>query len=156
MMRIWTSGLAPTLEHQDRPVIVVGLGARRDTGADEILALIETALARQGLAARSIAFCVTHPDKLDHPGLFAAAVRLGVELRAADPVEFSRPVPNPSTRVTRLFGVPAIAEAAAQSFGPLLLEKIASAGATCALSRLAYSPSAATTASTLATSSAGP
>ena len=155
-MRIWTSGLAPTLEHQDRPVIVVGLGARRDTGADEILALIETALARQGLAARSIAFCVTHPDKLDHPGLVAAAVRLGVELRAADPVEFSRPVPNPSTRVARLFGVPAIAEAAAQSFGPLLLEKIASAGATCALARLVYSPSASTAASTLATSSAGP
>ncbi len=155
-MTIWTSGLAPTLDHFNRPDIIVGLGARRDAGADEILALINACLARYGLQPRSVAFCVTHPDKLDHPGILGAASMLGVDLRAADTAAFARHVPNPSAKVARLFGVPAVAEAAAQSYGPLLAEKTASAGATCALARLAYNPSASTAASTLATSSAGP
>lgn len=155
-MRIWTSGLAPTRQHQDRPEIVVGLGARRNTDAAEILTLVTACLAAQGFAREAIAFCITHPDKLTHPGLVGAAAALGVELRAAEPSAFLRPVANPSARVARLFGVPAIAEAAAQSYGPLLAEKTASAGATCALARLAYNPNASTAASTLATSSAGP
>lgn len=151
-----TIGPAPALDHQIFPDIVIGLGARRDTGAEEILALMSSCLAAQGLSTSDIAFCVTHPDKLGHPGLLAACARLGVALRPAEVTAFSEPVPNPSAKVTRLFGVPAIAEAAAQAFGPLIAEKSASSGATCALARLAYSSSAAIAASTPVTSSAGP
>lgn len=157
-MTISISGLRPVTELPVFPDIVVGLGARRAVGADEILALVHAALAAQDRAPDAVAFCVTHPGKLDHPGLRAAAHALGVPLLGAGEAAFARLVPNPSPAVERLTGRASVAEAAALAFGPLLSEKSRSAGATCALACLPapYWPSAASAASTLSTSRAGP
>lgn len=156
-MTIEISGLRPVTELPVFADIVVGLGARCVVAADEILAMILAELSAQDAGPERVAFCVTHPDKLDHPALCAVARTLGVPLLSADAAAFSRLVPNPSRTVERLTGRASVAEAAALAFGPLLSEKARSAGATCALARLPepYWPSAASAAATLSTSSAG-
>ncbi len=140
----------------DRPEIIVGLGARSGAGADEILTLVDQCLALAGLPRSAIAACVTIAARRNHAGMLGAAAALGVPLLALDDPQLQDDVPNPSAKVVALTGLVSIAEASAQHFGPLLVQKRRSAMATCALARrLDYDVNAASRASTLVTSRAG-
>lgn len=143
------------------PDIVVGLGARRSATCPEILLLLDEALAEAGLDREDLAALATIEGKEALPALRAAAERLALPLLGVRQRDLPQDVPNPSLRVAQFLAVPSVAEASALAFGPLLLEKRRSANATCALSRwlspyAAPMSSAASAASRLSTSSAGP
>ena len=61
-------------------MMVAGVGCRRGTSAAEIKAVIEAALARAGLASRSLDVIATPSHKSDEAGIAAAASALGVRL----------------------------------------------------------------------------
>lgn len=132
--------------------VVAAIGLRANATAFEILALVDTTLAEAGLDRADLAAFATIADKSAHPALVEAAGRLGLPLCVAQP---EAGAPNPSALVMHHLGYASVAEAVALHFGPLLVEKRRSATVTCALSRR-LQPSAATAASTLATSRAGP
>ncbi|WP_083784664.1 MULTISPECIES: cobalamin biosynthesis protein [unclassified Methylobacterium] len=122
-----------------RPVIA-GIGFRHATGSTEIAALVRDALARAGVAAGRLGALATADDRAADAALIEAAGALGVPvigiaveaLRAA-----GRRAVTHSARVASLRGVGSLAEAAAlAAVGPqgrLVLARIASPGATCAL-----------------------
>lgn len=100
--------------HLHPRVLALGLGCRRGTPAEEILAAIDDCFAAHGLARASIRGLASIEAKADEPGLLAAARKLDVpctfypadQLGAVD-------VPTPSERVRRHMGVPGVCEAAA-------------------------------------------
>ena len=153
-----TAGRSPAPTASQEAGVVVGLGLRRQTGVEELQALVEACLAAAGVAPARVSRIATLDARRDHPAIEALACRYGAEISALPPHGLARRVPNPSARVAALAGMPSVAEAAALAFGPLLLEKRRSPGATCALAldRSAYAESASSAASTLSTSSAGP
>ena len=96
------------------PSLVVGVGASRGAPADEILGLIEGALADAGLSPRSVSALATVDAKAGEPGLVEAARRLGVELHTFPAPELAEvEVPNPSGAPLAAVGTPSVAEAAA-------------------------------------------
>ncbi|SFG37657.1 cobalamin biosynthesis protein [Methylobacterium gossipiicola] len=117
--------------------VVAGIGFRRATAADEILALVARALVPQPLPLGCL---VTAADRADEPAIRAAAAALRVPLigvPAEDLIAVDDRVVTRSARITATRGVGSVAEAAAlAAAGPgatLLGPRIASAGATCAL-----------------------
>ncbi|MEV5912253.1 precorrin-3B C(17)-methyltransferase [Streptomyces chartreusis] len=126
------------------PSLVVGVGASRGAPADEVLALVESALRDAGLSPASLAELATVDAKADEPGIIEAAERLGVPLvtRSADELAVVE-VPNPSDAPLAAVGTPSVAEAAAlMGGGELLVPKRKSeradgrpAMATCAVVR---------------------
>ena len=155
-----SAGAAPVQKGSIFPDIVVGLGARENATRDEVLALLDGALASIGANRDQVAALATIHRKRHHPAMIAASAILGVSLLALPESALSTDAPNPSALVGQHIGLPSVAEAVALVFGPLLLDKQRSANATCALSRCppAYavtSSSALSAASTLSTSSAG-
>lgn len=137
--------------------IVAGLGVRQAATRDEILTLLDVALAEVGSDRSQLAALTTLEGKQAHPALRAAAHWLDIPLLALPETMMRRPVPNPSQPVQGHLGLPSVAEAACLAFGPLVLEKRRSANATCALSRYgAPISSAASAASILSTSNVGP
>ena len=124
--------------------IVAGIGLRRETGAAEIAALIHRALAAAGLAPGALGAIATAADKAGVPALAEAAARFGLApcgieagaLAAADARVVTR-----SPRIEAARGVGSLAEAAALAAcgpeGRLVLPRIASTGATCALAAVA-------------------
>ncbi|MDT0306782.1 precorrin-3B C(17)-methyltransferase [Streptomyces sp. DSM 44917] len=143
----WTIRVTDRLEPPDAatavlrpPSLLVGVGASRGVGAEEVLELIAGALAQAGLAAGSVAALATAEAKAQEPGLLAAATRLGVPLRCFPSPELAAvPVPNPSAAPLAAVGTPSVAEAGALlAAGPgaqLLVPKRKSAMATCAVAR---------------------
>ncbi|MDJ0461810.1 precorrin-3B C(17)-methyltransferase [Streptomyces sp. H27-C3] len=125
------------------PSLVVGVGASRGASVDEVLGLIEAALADAGLSARSVAALATVDAKADEAGIVEAAARLGVPLRTYAAEELAAvEVPNPSGAPLAAVGTPSVAEAAALvGGGELLVPKRKSAPegrpamATCAVVR---------------------
>ncbi len=119
------------------PAVVVGAGCSRGCGADELLALIDAALAAAGATAADVRALATVDAKADEPGLWEAARRRGWPLRT-HPASALRavPVPTPSPVVAAHVGTPSVAEAAAlltAGAGELLVTKRRSANATCAV-----------------------
>ncbi|KQP32291.1 cobalamin biosynthesis protein [Methylobacterium sp. Leaf100] len=117
--------------------LVAGLGFRRATSADEILALLHRALANQSAPLGCLA---TPADRADAPAIRAVAGALGVPLVAvaADAmIAVDARVLTRSARIAATRGVGSVAEAAALAVAgaaaTLILPRIASAGATCAL-----------------------
>ncbi|MFC7665864.1 cobalamin biosynthesis protein [Methylorubrum suomiense] len=122
--------------------VVAGIGFRAATTPDEIATLLRRALAEAGLAPDDLAAIATAADRAGEPNLRAAAavfhlIPVGLDaaaLAAADPAGVTR-----SDRIVASRGIGSVAEAAALAgAGPrarLLLARIASAGATCALAR---------------------
>jgi cobalt-precorrin 5A hydrolase len=117
--------------------VVAGIGFRHATAADEILDLVGHALARQPFLLGSVA---TAADRADEPAIRAVAATLGVPLigvSAEALIAMDARVVTRSARITATRGVGSVAEAAALAgAGPgatLILPRIASAGATCAL-----------------------
>lgn len=123
------------------PSLVVGIGASRGAPADEILALVDAALADAGLAAASVRGVATVDAKRDEPGLRAAAEARGWAVTTYPPGTLAGvDVPNPSEVVRAAVGTPSVAEAAALHAGDadrveLLVPKRASAHATVAVAR---------------------
>jgi cobalt-precorrin 5A hydrolase/precorrin-3B C17-methyltransferase len=121
------------------PSLVVGVGASRGVGADEVLAIVETALAEGGLSPKSVAALATVDAKADEAGIVAAAERLGVPLETyGAEVLAGIAVPNPSAAPLAAVGTPSVAEAAALAAAPggeLVVQKRKSAMATAAVAR---------------------
>ena len=124
------------------PVLALGVGCERGAGAEELSALVDATLAAAGLAPDAVA-CVASLDlKMDEAAVHAAAGRLGVPARFFTAAELEAEAPrlaNPSEVVFRAVGVHGVAEGAAlAAAGPdatLVVEKTASARATCAVAR---------------------
>jgi cobalt-precorrin 5A hydrolase/precorrin-3B C17-methyltransferase len=120
------------------PSLVLGVGASRGVGAEEVLALVDETLASAGLAAGSVRELATVDAKADEAGILAAAELRGWPVRV-HPAELlaAIPVPNPSETVRQAVGTPSVAEAAALVGGPaeLLVPKRTSARATLAVAR---------------------
>ncbi|TXL92965.1 precorrin-3B C(17)-methyltransferase [Streptomyces sp. IB2014 016-6] len=129
------------------PSLVVGVGASRGVGVDEVYGLVRDVLRDAGLSVLSVVELATVDAKADEPGVVGAAGRLGVPLRTypAD-VLAAITVPNPSAAPLAAVGTPSVAEAAALAAGrggELLVPKRKSgpegraAMATCAVVRRA-------------------
>ncbi|WP_406325595.1 precorrin-3B C(17)-methyltransferase [Streptomyces niveus] len=130
------------------PSLVVGVGASRGVGVDEVYGLVVDVLRDAGLSALSVGELATVDAKADEPGIVGAAAELGVPVRTypAD-VLASVDVPNPSDAPLAAVGTPSVAEAAALAAagrgGELLVPKRKSspqgrpAMATCAVVRRA-------------------
>lgn len=104
------------------PSLVVGVGASKGAPVDEVLALIEGALADAGLSVASVAALATVDAKAEEPGIVGAAERLGVPLVTYRADELAGvEVPNPSDAPLVAVGTPSVAEAAALVGGGELL-----------------------------------
>ncbi len=119
-------------------VIVVGVGFRLGTTAEEIAALVRQAMALHG--AERIDLLATEAGKAGEPGLQEAAQRLSVALAACAAADLQRVTDRLLTRSARVqeaTGLPSIAEAAALVAagrnGRLLGPRLASARVTCAI-----------------------
>ncbi|WP_354642772.1 cobalamin biosynthesis protein [Kitasatospora camelliae] len=94
--------------------LVAGIGTRRGTSAEEILRLLDRALAEAGLTRDRIALLATVDAKAGEPGLRDAARVLGVPLVGHSPAALAAvAVPHPSDAVRAAVGTPSVAEAAA-------------------------------------------
>ncbi|MEE4541433.1 precorrin-3B C(17)-methyltransferase [Streptomyces sp. V4-01] len=122
------------------PSLVVGVGASRGVGEQEVVELVHAALDGAGLARLSVAALATVDAKKDEPGIVGAAARLGVPLLTYPAQALAAvPVPNPSAAPLAAVGTPSVAEAAALlgagPGGELAVEKRKSAMATAAVAR---------------------
>lgn len=124
--------------------LLLGIGCERGAGEEDISAVAQAALEREGLARDSIAAVVSVEAKLDEPGLIRFAERWGAPLRffsAARLEEETPRLPNPSEAVFAAVGCHGVCEAAALagagSGGELRVAKIKNARATCAIAQAA-------------------
>ncbi|MCJ2084033.1 cobalamin biosynthesis protein [Methylobacterium sp. J-090] len=116
---------------------MAGIGFRHATSADEILALVHQALATRGVPLGCLA---TPVDRAGEPAIGAVAATLGVPLigvSAEAMIAVDGQIVTRSSRIAATRGVGSVAEAAALAVAgvgaALLLPRIASLGATCAL-----------------------
>lgn len=156
------------------PRLVAGIGCKRGTRADEIIALLKATLALANAGAGNLVAIGTLDSKADEAGLLTAAAYFGVPLRLFSPEQLEAAAilsPGQSAIVARHIGIAGVAEAAALRAGSLQVSKRKSANATCALgvcdsgfdlagfgrpAAVHHSFSAEIASSMLATSSAGP
>jgi cobalt-precorrin 5A hydrolase / cobalt-factor III methyltransferase / precorrin-3B C17-methyltransferase len=120
------------------PSLVAGVGASTGVTAEEILGLIDDALAVGGLSPLSLTSMATVDAKAAEPGIAAAARRRGLPLVTHPPRRLAAiPVPNPSEHALAAMGTPSVAEAAAlATAGTLVVPKIKSPKATVAIGRV--------------------
>jgi cobalt-precorrin 5A hydrolase/precorrin-3B C17-methyltransferase len=122
--------------------LALGLGCERGTDADEVMALIETALIAAGLAKDAIACVVSIDLKADEHAILEVADWLGVPARffTAATLEAETPrLAKPSEAVFAEVGCHGVAEgaalAAAGPDGRLVVPKTKSRRATCAIAK---------------------
>ncbi|WP_183436644.1 cobalamin biosynthesis protein [Methylobacterium sp. R2-1] len=122
------------------PRVVAGIGFRRATAAAEIVALLNRALAEAGLPSERLSAIATASDRAAEPTVREAAAAFGLAPTALDAAALTATdarVVTRSPRIEASRGVGSVAEAAALACaGPearLLLPRITSGGATCAL-----------------------
>ena len=120
------------------PSLVAGVGASRGVTVDEVLGLLDEALAVGGLSRYSVAALATVDAKAEEEGIVAAAREGGWPLHTYPAGQLAAvSVPNPSDAALAAVGTPSVAEAAALSCGEeLVVAKRASAMATVALARI--------------------
>jgi len=120
------------------PSLVAGVGASTGVGADEVLDLIDEALAVGGLSRDSVAALATVDAKADEEGIVAAARQRRWPLRSYPAGQLAAvDVPNPGEAALAAVGTPSVAEAAALTYGDeLVVAKRKSAMATVALARV--------------------
>ena len=123
-------------------MIVAGVGFRRSVEADEIVALVEQALERASFKRDALVKLATIEALATLPAFTEAARRLAVSPAPVAEPALSAAAPHVRTQSARSIaahGVGSVAEAAAlAAAGPhprLILERIASGSATCALAR---------------------
>src|SRR5262249_42478402 len=120
------------------PSLVAGVGASKGVTADEVLALLDEALAVGGLSRDSVTALATVEAKATEEGIVAAARQGGWPLLRypAGPLPAGE-VPNPGEAALAAVGAPSVAEAAALVLGnELAVTKRKSAMATVALARI--------------------
>jgi cobalt-precorrin 5A hydrolase len=117
--------------------VIAGIGCRRNCSTEDILSVVGRASAETGMLVNILA---APTFKSDEAGLHEAARRLGVPLILIDGPALSAAQEHCMThspRSKQAIGVASVAEgcalAAAGSGGRLLLARIASRTATCAL-----------------------
>jgi cobalt-precorrin 5A hydrolase len=117
--------------------VIAGIGCRRNCSTEDILSVVGRASAETGMPVDILA---APAFKSDETGLHDAARRLGVPLILIDATALSAAQERCVTRSPRAeqaIGVASVAEgcalAAAGAGGRLLLARIASRSATCAL-----------------------
>lgn len=127
--------------------VIAGIGFRHAAESEEIVALVRRALTLAGVAEARLAALAMPEDRAGEASAVAAAARFGLAatgvaaqaLRAADARVTTR-----SARIEAARGVGSVAEAAALALageaGRLILPRIASANATCALALGPKSP----------------
>jgi cobalt-precorrin 5A hydrolase/precorrin-3B C17-methyltransferase len=120
------------------PSLVAGVGASKGVSADEVLGLIDEALAVGGLARDSVAALATVDAKADEEGIVAAARQRRWPLHSYPAAHLAAVgVPNPGEAALAAVGTPSVAEAAALTYGDeLVVGKRKSAMATVALARI--------------------
>ncbi|MCO5090629.1 cobalamin biosynthesis protein [Bosea sp. (in: a-proteobacteria)] len=122
--------------------LVAGIGIRPGTGAADILACLDAALAGAGIAGEATPLFATLASRAGEAGIVAAAAARAAGIVAV-PDEalkgFEAACATRSTRIAALYGVGSVAEAAALAAagpgGRLLQPRIASGRVTCALAR---------------------
>jgi cobalt-precorrin 5A hydrolase len=120
-------------------MIIAGIGTRKGVDAAEVVALIERALAEARIDASLLTAIATAAGKADEPGIVAAAAQLGLRLlpMSTEAMQAGEGGITDSSCSARLFGVSSVSEAsalaAAGEGGELILPRIKSARATCAL-----------------------
>jgi cobalt-precorrin 5A hydrolase len=120
--------------------LIVGVGCRRGTAADTIVAAVGEALVTAGCELAQVRLLASAAIKADEPGLLQAARQLGLPLRFI-PVKDIRNTPREfqhSDFVRRKVDLPAVAEPAALLAGSrtqLLLPKHILHGVTVAIAR---------------------
>jgi cobalt-precorrin 5A hydrolase / precorrin-3B C17-methyltransferase len=118
--------------------LVAGVGCERGADAMEVIALIESALRSQNLSTQSLAALASIDIKADEPALHAAGHHFRVPLRLFSAAELAQEryrLKQPSDYVEDTVGTPSVAEAAALKAGPLVVDKLKSERATCAIGR---------------------
>ena len=120
------------------PSLVAGVGASRGVAADEVLALLDEALAVGGLSRNSVAALATVDAKATEEGIVAAARHGGWPLYSYPADQLAAvEVPNPGEAALAAVGTPSVAEAAALTCGnELVVAKRKSSMATVALARI--------------------
>jgi len=124
------------------PVLAIGIGSERDIAAAEIEALVRDTLKARDLSPLSVACLATIDLKEDEAAMHELAETLGVPLRLFSAEQLAAETPrlrNPSPAVEQAVGVPGVAEAAALAAAgrnsALVVPKVKSARATCAIAR---------------------
>jgi cobalt-precorrin 5A hydrolase len=123
--------------------IVAGVGFRSACAAEEIVALVRRALAAAGRSPQALAALAVPADRAQAPPLREAAARLGVTVLPVEPASLAAAdahVATHSVHAQAAYGVGSVAEAAALAAAGgthLVLPRLASPAATCALARRA-------------------
>jgi cobalamin biosynthesis protein CbiG len=121
--------------------LVVGAGCSLGCSADELLELIDAALADAGRSPADVQALATVDRRANEPGVREAARRRGWPLLTHTAEALGAvAVPTPSAVVAAHVGTPSVAEAAAllsARAGTLLVAKRRSAHATCAVAEVA-------------------
>jgi len=119
------------------PSLVVGVGASRGAGVEELDGLVQRTLADAGLSIASVTGLATVEAKMDEPGLLALAERHGWALAVHSAQRLAAvEAPHPSAAPLAAVGTSSVAEAAAMLAGDLVVPKTKSAMATVAVARL--------------------
>jgi cobalt-precorrin 5A hydrolase len=128
-----------------RPLsLVAGIGCNRNTGVEEIRALLVGALQAAGLAAACLKLLASIDLKRDEPGLAALAHELSLPVQFFSREEIGAvedAVPTPSAAVAKHIGVKSVCEAAAilaSRSGELIVPKRSSRNATVAIARTSF------------------
>ena len=120
------------------PSLIAGVGASKGVTEEEVLGLLDEALAVGGLARDSVTTLATVDAKAGEEGIVAAARQGGWPLRSYPASRLAAvSVPNPSEAALAAVGTPSVAEAAALIHGDeLVVAKRKSELATVALARV--------------------
>jgi cobalt-precorrin 5A hydrolase/precorrin-3B C17-methyltransferase len=123
-------------------VLALGVGCERGVASNELIGLVDSTLARHGLARDAIACVVSLDLKAAEPAVHALAENLGVPARFFSAARLEAEAPrlaHPSAQVFAATGCHGVAEGAAlAAVGPaglLVVAKTKSARATCAFAR---------------------
>lgn len=122
--------------------VIAGIGCRRGTRADDIVALVRRALIAAEAGDTALAALATPRFKAGETGIADAAAILGVRLALVDEAALRAVQPRCATRsphAEEATGVASVAEgaalAAAGENAVLLLPRITGDGVTCALAQ---------------------
>lgn len=123
-------------------MIVAGIGSKRGVGVEEVLAALDAALARAGLAREDVSLIAAPAVKGGEAGISEAAAKLGLPLVLVPQTQLeaaSNRTRTRSERVVALLRVPSAAEtaalAAAGASARLLGPRLALGAVTCALAK---------------------
>ncbi|MEW5422850.1 cobalamin biosynthesis protein [Amorphus sp. 3PC139-8] len=123
-------------------MIAAGIGLRDSANASELAALYDQACALAGISSETVGCLATLAQRAVHPAVQTLAARHGLPVRSLSDAELQAADARVATRSARIearHGVGSVAEAAAlAAAGPnaaLILPRITSPAATCALAR---------------------